>query len=410
MLFSGAATSQSVVNNNQVQLGDVFSTQTLNVVDVSDSTAATTTATGNSVSGAVVTGSLDVESTQQLSGNISSVTHLNVSDNAGNQTTVLTASSGNTAEVDSIQGGPITGNLSQTVGAFSVTSENDFNAAEAQTGSASVASQAIANSIGFAVTDTTSTVTTTQTSAATVDAESGSEVTGGATLLYTPGTASFAATAVSNNLTGTGTSIAGGSSQSIDATQTVTGPLTQAGQFATVGDAQTILGQATATANNISITNQYGAVNLNDTQSNSGLTFADSVVTANEFGTGQASAYGVGNSVLIANQGPSTSLDNNQLDTGGTEVSSSFTGTGTTAGGQIQYDATSSATAMGNAVTAFACSDCGGVININNNQVNNSGGVQATSYMEVDGPNRSVNSVATAVGNTATFYVSKPSN
>ena len=56
--ITGAATSQSVVNNVQVQLGDVFSTQTMNVVDVSDATTATTTSTGNSVSSAVQTGSL----------------------------------------------------------------------------------------------------------------------------------------------------------------------------------------------------------------------------------------------------------------------------------------------------------------------------------------------------------------
>ena len=79
------------------------------------------------------------------------------------------------------------------------------------------------------------------------------------------------------------------------------------------------------------------------------------------------------------------------------------------AAGNNGYDATSSATAMGNAATAFACSDCGGAINITNSQTN-SGGVSAVSTLSITGANRSVTGVATAVGNNATFYVSKPSH
>jgi hypothetical protein len=406
-LFSAVATSQSVVNNGQVQLGDVFATQTLNVVDVSGDASATTTSTGNSVYGAVASGSLDVESTQQVSSNVTSVTHFNVSDDVGGQTSILTASTGNTAEEDSIQGGPITGNLSQTVGAYSITSENDFNAADASMGAVSAVSQAVANSVAMTVVDTTSAVTINQSSAASVDAESGSENTGSAALMYTPGTASFVSSAVGNNITGTGFPIDSGASQSIVATQTVTGPLTQAAEFASAGNAQTLLGAATATANNISITNQYGAANLSADQSNYSYVFADSENSAYEFGTGQSSAYGVGNNIMIANQGPSTSLDDFQNNTVATDANASFVGTG--GGGATAYDATSSATAMGNAATAFSCSDCGGVISINNSQLN-SGNVSATSYLEVDGSNRSVNGVATAVGNSATFYVSKPSN
>ncbi len=74
--FSGVATSQSTATNVQVQLGDVFSTQTLNVVDVSDATSATTTATGNAVTGAVETGSLSAQSTQTFAGTASALTHL----------------------------------------------------------------------------------------------------------------------------------------------------------------------------------------------------------------------------------------------------------------------------------------------------------------------------------------------
>ena len=301
----------------------------------------------------------------------------------------------------------MTGNVSQTVGAYAITSENDFNAAEASMGAVSASSQAIANSVGMTLVDTTSAITITQSSLASVDAESGSEQTGSAALLYSPGTVSFASSAVANNLTGTGSAIDSGSSQSIVATQEQDGPLTQAAGFASAGNAQSLLGAATATANNISIANQYGAANLSANQTNNSYVFAHSENSAYEFGTGQSSAYGVGNSIMVANQGPSTWLDDFQNNTVDTHANASFVGTGT--GGAVAYDASSSATAMGNAVTGFACSDCGGVVTVNNTQVN-SGGVSATSNLEIDGSNRSVNNVATAVGNTATFYVSKPSN
>jgi hypothetical protein len=130
------------------------------------------------------------------------------------------------------------------------------------------------------------------------------------------------------------------------------------------------------------------------------------VATDFQFGTGQATALGVGNSVLAGNQGPSTDLNNLQLNTGGIEAEASFTG-------DNGYDATSSATAMGNAAIGYACSQCGGVININNNQTTSGGGVEAsssTTITNLGGSNRSSTGIATAVGNSATFYVSKPSN
>jgi hypothetical protein len=64
---------------------------------------------------------------------------------------------------------------------------------------------------------------------------------------------------------------------------------------------------------------------------------------------------------------------------------------------------------MGNAVTAYACTNCGGVMNVSNTQTNNAG-VNATATTTLTGSNRSVTSTATAVGNSATFYVSKPGN
>ncbi len=387
------ATSQSTVDNNQVQLGDVFTTQTLNVVDVSGSTTATTNASGNTVSSTVVTGGLNVQSGQTMSGQANAQTTVNVTTNAGTQTTINTSALGNGSDVGSYGGGPVTGTITQTAGPSQILATSNFNGQYAQTGAASLNVQAMANSHGVTVSDTSANTTSVQTSSASTEAD------GGAVLQYTAGTATASASGVSNNLTVSGS---GNASQTLTATQTMTGPLTQATQSINLGNGQTIQSNATSSGNNIYVTNENGPVSVADNQSNAGYTFAQSVATGYQFGTGQAVSDAIGDSVLVGNAGPSVSLDNTQSNTGGTVSNASFSGT-------TGYDAGASASASGNAVTGFACSDCGGVDNIKNNQTNG-GGVQANASIDILGSNRSVNSTAAAVGNTATFYVSKPSH
>jgi hypothetical protein len=392
MLLTGVATSQSVVNNSQTQSSPVTTSQTLNVVDVSSATTGVVNSTGNSLSGAVTNGTLSLTSGQTLSADVTSTQQLNVVTYSGPTTTLNVASTGNTVDADTVTGGgALTGTLTQTTGAVNILATNSVSAAGAQTGAISSGTQAIANSIEVGTDASPVTVISNQTSAAVTDAEDGG------TLTYTPGTAAFSAAAVSNNLTGTGS---GGASQTISATQSMTGARTQAAEFVYLGNAQAPQASATASDNNISLTNNSGALTVVDSQSNTSYTRAQAVLSSYEFGAAQATAYGVGNSVLAANVGPSMSLDNNQNNSGGIEVIAGFTGNN-------GYDATSSSTAMGNAATGFACSNCGGVIAVNNTQLN-SGGVSATSTVSITASNRSVTGTSTAVGNTATFYVSKP--
>jgi hypothetical protein len=394
MMLTGVATSQSVVNNTQNQSAPVTTNQTLNVVDVSGATTGVTDSTGNTLTGAVTSGSLSVTSGQTLTGDVTSTSTLNVVTNAGSSTTLNTASTGNTSDIDTVTGGgAVSGTLTQSVGAVNILATNSINAAGAQTGSLSTGTQAIANSQGFVTDAAPVAVTTNQSSAAVTDAEDGG------TLTYTPGTAALSAAAVSNNLT---VSASGGANQTVNATQSMTGARTQAGEFAFFGNAQTAQAASTATDNNISLTGQSGAMNVVANQTNTSFTQAETILSSFEFGSGQASAYGVGNSVLAANAGPSMSLDNTQSNSGGVVANSSFAGNN-------GFDASSSATAQGNAATGFACSDCGGVIAVNNNQLN-TGGVAATSTISIAASNRSVTGTATAVGNNATFYVSRPSN
>ena len=67
------------------------------------------------------------------------------------------------------------------------------------------------------------------------------------------------------------------------------------------------------------------------------------------------------------------------------------------------------AEAVGNAVTGYACSECPGYLEANNVQTNN-GSVSAQTSTTVAGSNRAVITGANAVGNSATFYVSRPTH
>jgi hypothetical protein len=388
------ATSQSTVDNAQVQSGDVTSSQTLNVVDVPDGVTAVTTATGNSVSSAVVSGSLDVQSSQSLSGNVAGQTAVGVATNGGVQTSLTTAATGNTGDIGSYQGGPATGATTQTVGAVNVTADSQFDGSAAQTDQALTTTQAIANAQGITTQDTSGALTASQSSAAVTQAS------GTTSLQYTPGTAAMTASAVSNTVTGQAT---GNGDLTMTVNQSMTGARTQAGEIDGIGNGQTVVTAATATDNNITATTESGSINLTETLDNNAYTRAETVQDSYQFGSAQSQAVAYGDSVLAGASGPGLTLNNTQTNNGGDIVAVS------TFSGHDGYDAASSATASGNAVTGYACSDCGGVVNVTNSQTNTAL-ISATSSLDVAAASRSATGVATATGNNATFYVSKPSH
>lgn len=429
--FSGLATSQTVTQN-QVNLGDVFSTQTLNVDTVSGSTSAATTATGNDVLATSDNIGIGVSSTQQSSGSIGAKTSLNMTNVDGvttspsSSTSIVTAATANAAEADSTGGGGVFGQFTQTSNAAPAASctaqedgtplgcvkaENNFNAGSpAQTGAASVGAQAIANSVTANLTGGSSNFGVTQTNSATIDAENGSDVTGSAELGYTPGTAAFTSTAVANNFATNGN---GAASATINASQTATGDFITAGQFSSTGDAQTIAGASAASANVMNIaTSGGGDLDVTANQDNeSGQTGAgyigfiesNSVTSAFEFGTGQSMASGVGNAFDAENDGPTTDIALTQTNGNGMQASATFTG-GNSDPSEPSYDASASASAIAN--QAQAINYGGGVMSASGGQTN-SGGVSAVSSVDITGAARSVTSSATAIGNSATYTVSR---
>jgi hypothetical protein len=375
-------------------LADVVADQTLNVVDVSDSTTQSVVADGNTFTGSIIGSPLNIQSTQVQSGNASATGRVNVTVNSGAVTTINVATTGNDSESNILGGGALTGTSNQTTGATNILALGEYNGADAQTSNLSNSVQAVANNQSYGLTDSTATASATQSSAAITQADAG------LTLGYTEGTALIAATATSNNVTSVGV---GTSSQTLTLSQSMTGQRTQATVNANAGNAQTIIGQASSMANNISITNQGGPLNVVTDQTNTGYVQSQSVVTAYEFGTAQSTAFGVGNSVMVGNQGQQLSLNNTQTNSGdGIEAQASFS---SGAGG---YDASASSIAIGNAVTGYACSQCSGRMTVNNRQTN-SADVGASSTATVSASNRSVTGTAAATGNAASFYVSSPS-
>src|SRR5438105_2667956 len=115
-LLGGVATSQSTVVSDQTQSGAVVASQSLDVDTVTDQTAATTTATGNTLSGAVDANSLDVQSTQALQNDVTADTQLNVNTDASQAISLSSVATGNTGEADALGAGALTGSFSQDAG------------------------------------------------------------------------------------------------------------------------------------------------------------------------------------------------------------------------------------------------------------------------------------------------------
>lgn len=332
-----------------------------------------------------------MQSTQQVSGNVYAETQMNVATRSGDVTSISTAATGNSAE-SNVEDTGLSGSSVQSANGVTVQAFSRYAGPNASTGALSVSTQAVINSQGIGLTNATGDFTVSQ------DSDSNAFADNGVTLNYTDGVAVSSALATVNNVTATGL---GFSNQTLDVTQVSTGTDASATSFTFAGNAQDITSQATATGNNLSSTNEGGVYNVTANQSNSSAIYAESYLSSFQFGGATSNGYGVGNSVMAGQFGPEIVLDNTQVNTGGVSVLSTFVG-------DNGYDAYSSATAIGNAVTGFACSDCvPGRMSVNNSQTN-SANIGATGSLSVTGANRQVNSVSSATGNTATFYVNRP--
>lgn len=393
ILPCGAATSQTspgVVLNNQVQLGDVFSQQTLNVVEVSDQTNANTTAQGNAFGGDAY-GDVDTRSNQTLQGNVAADTRVNVNGGSGAYVGLTTATTGNNNHAG-VVGGTMTGVYTQITGATSIRSQSHVEAPDGSAGDVDSMSQAVGNAQTFGISYGSGGLRTNQTNAAEVASD------GGGVYGHVSGSANFKAVTSGNDVT---MSNDNQSSARLIATQTNSAGVTQASQFTAFGSVQDTVTSATVAGNNINAHNEGALLDITSQQTNRAYVRAQAQGAAYEFGSASVDAYGVGNSLAAGDVGGELVLDTTQInDGGGTEAVAQFDGT-------AGYDGQANATAYGNSVMGYVCADCDGRLGVSNNQVNYSD-VGAQSIVNVTAAGRSASGTSQAIGNTATYYVSRP--
>lgn len=386
----------------------MFATQTITVVEMngglnvvaggngsvtndSDGVTATTTANGNAVLASAVGVNMAITSNQTMAGNTIATTTVNSTTGLGPSTQINTTAINNSADVSTTQA-TMTGVITQIATASpTVTAQGFLEAPTATAGNVGMTTTAASNSTSLGLTNGSAGIRVNQSSGADVLAD------GGATVQYVSGTAEVFGAAAGNNVTLVGTDT---SAARIAVSQVNTGGLVQASQFTAYGNAQTASTSATASGNIIAAENQGPLLDVASNQYNEAYVRAQAEGSSYQFGAGYATAYGVGNSVSAGNSGEAVVLDSVQLNNGGgVEAIASFSG-------QEGYDAYSRATAVGNDATAYSCASCTGTMSVNSRQTNNAD-VGATSTTTV-GTGRLVNSTSTAIGNNASFYVTRP--
>lgn len=386
-----AAQDPGLVLNGQINNADVFAGQTLNVVDSEDQVTASTYAVGNRASASGDDGvGFQVQSDQTMTGNGRSTVELNLSGEVDGPVTLTSQVEGNRLEAQAY-GADLGVQATQAMGAADLIADVAVNGAPGRMlGGGRVQSSASGNVTAMAGSGGVVTADIDQTSAAFTQAYTF------ANPQYVPAEAEFTAEAIGNTVASTVTQ----GDQDLTIRQRQTGAAVWATTSANAGNAWDLAGRARATANHVAVANQGGSVISRTDQGNTAGVRAQSIVTAYDFGEVTSHAGATANSVHVGNADIYVRIDNSQVNSGGVEADASFQGNG-------GYDAYVGADATGNTITAYSCSDCPGYLEAANTQVN-SGNVTATANTRIDANGRAVITGVNAVGNSATFYVTRP--
>lgn len=398
-LFALAATEAAAqdgpdVLNEQLQLGDVISGQVLNVEGVRERVTVTNSAVGNSLAGSTDGVAAYVVSRQDMQGNARATTELGLSGDTGGYVHSTTQAGGNYLAATATNT-RLDIDATQTTGTGEIIANTFIRGGEARLlQGGSVGAVATANTTLLGGTGASINGSVTQDSAATVRAGNLAETR------YVPATAVFSSQAVANTVSAHTPSA---SNQVLVTRQRSTGDLVEADTSANAANGWDLTSQSHAAANQAAFYNGGGSVVLSTEQENQSQVRSRAVTTSYDFGAAYAQASGAGNQVEVTNNDVYLEIDNNQLNSGGVDVEASFTGNGSGAG----YDAYVNATAVGNSVSAYACSTCAAQIAGTNNQVN-TGNVSAIANTTIVSSGRSVLTGSSATGNAATFHITRP--
>ncbi len=390
--LAGAAWAQedtppAEVVNDQVTVGDIFADQRLDVVMPEEGVQSHTDAAGNEFETASEGVQINVDSRQTAGGKMVADSEVKVWGPA-EYAKGTTSARGNSGSA-TVYGSNLRGSVTQTISEGAVVSaDNWFEQHDGPLQWADPKAVAVGNSQDNYVSDGWQETQTTQTVNGSVTAEMSVVVD------HVADIAQMNATAIANDFT---SQVVEGSG-TVDLTQRATGPLTQAASFVSMGNGQTVTGKTFAAGNQMTADSNWGRMETNVNQTKEGYLRSQSVVSVYDFGHAQAEAAGVGNSATIGNQGNDTTINVAQLNSGGVEViAETNVGRG--------YDAYATADAIGNSAIGYACSECPGPFTANNHQVNN-GDISASATVNIDKSSRTVVARSSAVGNSATYYVS----
>ena len=330
-----------------------------------------------------------VTSTQENQGKVYAHGVVDVGADAGAAAAARTTAVGNSGAI-SASNGTVSARVVQ-LNSNEVTARGQVEAADASAKDLTVSTLAMGNSQGVNLNNGSAGTRISQSTTANVLAD------GGAIVGYVSGTSAVTATTAGNNI-----NVSGGEQSAVRAItdQANTADVTQASKFTAYGNSYLSATTATATGNNLAVQNEGPLADVTSNQWNTSYVRGQAEGSSYLFGAAQTSAYAAGNSSQVNNVGAELVLDNLQTNNGGgVEAVASFQG-------QDGYDAVTSATAMGNAVTGYACAKCSGRMSVTNTQ-SNSADIGASSSTTVSS-GRQVTGVSTAIGNNASFNVSAP--
>lgn len=378
----------SVVVIDQVQLNDVWSDMTVEVPKYAHDAVSTSTALGNSASGMVKSGDIDLDVFQTLEGDVKAENRL-----SGYSTGTAVAAT--TAYGNSSTGGTWDGSTfyraeQTSYGDVSAYTDIELKSAKHVAASTTAFANVSAPSNEYG-----------KNSAFQIQDSKGSVIAETDVDMCCNGkSATFTTTAGANAVSSTGLTSTNfnGAVQTTAFEESV-----KAYTDVYMKDGHHVLAGSAASGNSATVHNQYGYATLGRDgselfQGNGSDIDAQTYVTLDHWsGSTTATAYGVGNSALISNSVSDTGLFANQDNYGQVYSQAQFTG-------QSSVDGTAvvNATSIGNAATATLCNTCGDAALQGGISQRNSGQVIARgqAYVTHSG---SVYGSATAVGNSASF-------
>lgn len=343
---------------------------------------------GNIVSAVGQQRPIDFQSDQQVDGHVEATTNVEVAGATGEFFVTQTSATGNSATAGTCCALTL-GSSFQTVSDSAVVAADAISIAGDQAGSISVDASAVGNTQGWNQINGEVQAWTEQRNLGLTTATNTGEFAG------SPGNIGLTATSVANNV-----SIdAENSYVDIGIDQSRRGPGVNAIVNVTIGSAADVQAVATASGNLVDAIASSPEATMNVSQSDAatGLDAYASLTLTEWTGDANSVAYGVGNSIVLSNVGAATSLYSEQSSTGDVNATAAFTG----GSGNAVF---ASSTAMGNAVSSFSCTECGGDFGGFNRQING-GAVRSQSNVRITGRAGLISAESTAIGNTATYEI-----